>query len=116
MYNNVCMEFRFSRNSTMFPKIAVYFGRENGEIFYDSITLWAIKTPYDKVLRKETIAYRGERFPLSIDNFTSSLSYKTNVWGKHLLDKHPQALSQRRDDQNTFSLNFTASPNYYPKG
>ena len=38
----------------MFPKIAVYFGRENGKIFVDSITLWAIKTPYDKVLRKET--------------------------------------------------------------
>ena len=63
----------------MFPKIAVYFGRENGEIFYDSITLWAFKTPYDKVLRKETIAYGGERFPISIDNFTLSLSYKTNV-------------------------------------
>ena len=63
----------------MFPKIAVYFGRENGEIFYDSITLWAIKTPYDKVLRKETIAYRGERFPLSIDNFTLSLYYKINM-------------------------------------
>ena len=63
----------------MFPKIAVYFGRENGEIFYDSITLWAIKTSYEKVLRKGTIAYRRERFPLSIDNFTSSLSYKTNV-------------------------------------
>ena len=63
----------------MFPKIVVYFGRENGEIFYDSITLWAIKTSYEKVLRKGTIAYRRERFPLSIDNFTSSLSYKTNV-------------------------------------
>ena len=63
----------------MFPKIAVYFGRENGEIFYDSITLWAIKTPYDKVLRKETIAYGGERFPRSIENFTLSLSYKTSV-------------------------------------
>ena len=63
----------------MFPKIAVYFGRENGEIFYDSITLWAIKTPYDKALIKETIAYRGKMFTLSIDNFTSSLSYKTNV-------------------------------------
>ena len=50
----------------MFPKIAVYFGRENGEIFYDSIALWAIKTPYDKVLRKETIAYGGKGlfFPL----------------------------------------------------
>ena len=63
----------------MSPKIAVYFGRENGEIFYDSITLWAIKTSYEKVLRKGTIAYRRERFPLSIDNFTLSLSYKTNV-------------------------------------
>ena len=63
----------------MFPKITVYFGRENGEIFYDSIALWTIKTPYDKVLRKGTIANRGERFPLFIDNFTSSLSYKTNV-------------------------------------
>ena len=63
----------------MSPKIAAYFGRENGEIFNDSITLWAIKTSYEKVLRKGTIAYRRERFPLSIDNFTSSLSYKTNV-------------------------------------
>ena len=54
----------------MFPKIAVYFGRENGEISYDSITLWAIKTQYDKVLKKETIAYGGKRFFLSIDNFT----------------------------------------------
>ena len=63
----------------MFPKIAVYFGRENGKIFVDSITLWAIKTLYDKVLRKVTIAYLGERFSLSIDNFTISVSYKTNV-------------------------------------
>ena len=63
----------------MFPKIAVYFGRENGEIFYDSIALWAIKTPYDKVLRKETIAYSGERSLLSIDNFALSLYYKINV-------------------------------------
>ena len=79
MYNNVCNKFWFLRDSTIFPKIAVYFGRENGKIYYDSITLWAIKTPYDKVLRKKSIAYRGERFLLSIDNFTSSLSYKTNV-------------------------------------
>ena len=63
----------------MFPKIAVYFGRENGKIFDDSITLWAIKTPYDKVLRTETIVYREERVSLSIDNFTLSVSYKTNV-------------------------------------
>ena len=63
----------------MFSKIAVYFGRENGEIFYDSIALWPIKTPYDKVLRKETIAYDGERSLLSIDNFTLSLYYKINV-------------------------------------
>ena len=76
--------------------------------------IWAIKTPYDKVLRKETIAYRGERFSLSIDNFTLSVSYKTNVWGKHLLGKNPDTLSQRRADQNTFSLNFIGSPNYYP--
>ena len=54
----------------MFPKIAVYFGRENGEIFYDSITLWAIKTPFDKVLRMETIVYGGKKFLLSIDSFT----------------------------------------------
>ena len=63
----------------MFPKIAVYLGRENGEIFYDSITLWAIKTQYDEVLKKETIAYGGERSLLSIDNFTLSLYYKINV-------------------------------------
>ena len=63
----------------MSPKIAVYFGRENGEIFYDSITLWAIKTPYDKVLRKETIAYGGKRSLLFIDSFTLSLYYKINV-------------------------------------
>ena len=64
----------------MFPKIAVYFGRENGEIFYDSITLWAIKTPYDKVLRKKkNIIYGEKRFLLSIDSFTESLSCKTNV-------------------------------------
>ena len=43
MVNNVCAKLRFLRYWTMFPKIAVYFGRENGEIFYDSITLWAVK-------------------------------------------------------------------------
>ena len=54
----------------MFPKIAVYFGRENGEISYDSIALWAIKTLYDKVLGKETIAYGVKKILLSIDSFT----------------------------------------------
>ena len=54
----------------MFPKIAVYFGRENGKIFDDSITLWAIKTPYDKVLGKKTIAYGEKKYLLFIDSFT----------------------------------------------
>ena len=72
--------------------------------------IWAIKTPYDKVLGKETIAYGEKSSFFSLIASLKAYLIKQTCEVVVTLTKTPK----RRVDQNTFSLNFIGSPNYYP--